>query len=199
MPEIEYRRRTPRVRADGNAVLIAAILLALLLSAPAPGGFAAGRAAGQRLSLISSAFNAQGMIPSRYTCSGANVSPALMWANPPAGTRSFALIVTDPDAPGGTFTHWVAFNLPPGQHRLSEGLPQRAQIAAGGAQGSNDFPGIGYEGPCPPPGNPHHYFFRLYALDCRLPLKPGATRGQVERAMKGHVLGEAVLTGLFGR
>lgn len=156
-------------------------------------------ASGARFQLRASAFRAGGTIPSRYTCSGSNVSPALSWTPPPSGAKSLALIVTDPDAPGHTWVHWVVFNLPPTAHELPTGVPKQAEIASGGQQGSNDSGSLGYDGPCPPPGSPHRYFFRLYALNTRLNLKSGATRAQVEQAIKGHVLAEAELKGLFHR
>ncbi|MGH9396987.1 MAG: YbhB/YbcL family Raf kinase inhibitor-like protein [Terriglobia bacterium] len=156
-------------------------------------------AAGAKLRLETLAFRAEGFIPGRYTCSGANVSPALRWNDVPAGTRSFALIVTDPDAPARTWVHWVVFNLPPGARSLPERVPKEDEMPGGGVQGVNDFHFAGYGGPCPPPGKPHRYFFRLYALNIRLSLKPGSTREEVRRGMKGHVLAEAALVGRYGR
>lgn len=117
----------------------------------------------------------------------------------PPGTQSFALIVTDPDAPGGTWVHWVAYNLPPEARSLPERVPRGDEIRGGGLQGENDFRFKGYGGPCPPPGNPHRYFFRIYALNARLALKPGATRREVENAMNGHILAEADIIGRYGR
>jgi Raf kinase inhibitor-like YbhB/YbcL family protein len=148
--------------------------------------------------LTSPSFQANGDIPARFTCSGDDLSPALAWTDPPAGTQSFALIADDPDAPGGVFTHWVLYDLPPGTHELPEGVPHAAD-PGGGRQGHNDFDKIGYGGPCPPPGGPHRYSFRLYALDKKLNLRGGASKSEVERALKGHVLAQAELTGRFGR
>jgi Raf kinase inhibitor-like YbhB/YbcL family protein len=108
------------------------------------------------------------------------------------------LIADDPDAPGGVFTHWVLYDLPSGVHELPEGVPHTPD-PEGSRQGRNDFDKIGYGGPCPPPGAPHHYSFRLYALDKKLNLRGGASKGEVERALKGHVLAQAELTGRFGR
>lgn len=151
------------------------------------------------LTLTSSAFAHQTMIPPRYTCEGEDVSPALSWTEPPAGTKSFALIHDDPDAPVGTWVHWVTYNLPPTSRGLEEDIPKTAQLPDGAVQGLNDFRRLGYGGPCPPPGPAHRYVFRLYALDTTLTLPPKATKAQVEGAMKGHVLSQAQLVGLYQR
>ncbi len=151
------------------------------------------------LTLSSTAFPPGGDIPSKYTCSGADVSPALIWNDPPAGTQSFALIADDPDAPVGTWVHWVAYDLPASARQLTEGVPKAEAIAGGGIQGQNDFGKTGYGGPCPPPGKPHRYYFKLYALDGKLSLKPGATKKVVEAAMEGHILAQAEVMGRFQR
>lgn len=151
------------------------------------------------LELKSTAFKPGGEIPKKFTCDGPDASPALTWNDPPAGTQSFTLIMDDPDAPGGTWVHWVVYDLPAGTRELPEGVPKVGEIQGGGRQGRNDFPKIGYGGPCPPPGKPHHYFFKLYALDAKLNLKAGATKRDVEQAMKGHILTQAELMGLYGR
>jgi Raf kinase inhibitor-like YbhB/YbcL family protein len=145
------------------------------------------------------AFPAGGPIPKKYTCDGEDLSPALAWTNAPAGTQSFALIADDPDAPVGIFTHWILWNIPPDASGLPEGVPQQETVADGARQGKNGFRRIGYGGPCPPPGKPHRYFFKVYALGAKLDLKAGASRGELERAMGGHVLAEAQLMGTFGR
>ena len=145
------------------------------------------------------AFKPGGDIPKKFTCAGANVSPALRWTGPPAGTESFALIMDDPDAPMGTWVHWVAYDLPAGKRQLPEGAPKGDDLQGGGQQGRNDFPEVGYGGPCPPPGKPHRYYFKLYALDKKLDLKAGATKREVEQAMKGHVLAKAEIMGRYGR
>ncbi|MBV8357921.1 MAG: YbhB/YbcL family Raf kinase inhibitor-like protein [Deltaproteobacteria bacterium] len=150
------------------------------------------------LALTSSAFENQGTIPEQYTCSGRNESPELRWTGIPGGTRSLSLILDDPDAPIGTFVHWVIYNLSPTTTGLPEGVSATASIADS-EQGTNGSGTIGYTGPCPPPGKPHHYHFRLYALDQKLKLKAGATAHQVEAAIKGHVLGRAELVGIFAR
>jgi Raf kinase inhibitor-like YbhB/YbcL family protein len=144
------------------------------------------------LVLISSAFVAGAPIPAAYTCDGKNEPPPLTWSGAPPTTRAFALIVDDPDAPAGTWVHWVLYNLPAD----ATGLPLGQ---ASGVQGKNDFGKTGYGGPCPPPGKPHRYFFKLYALDGRLSLRPGATKVEVERAMQGHVLATAELIGTYAR
>jgi len=149
--------------------------------------------------LSSTAFPPGGDIPSKYTCSGADVSPALSWTDPPAGTQSFALIADDPDAPVGTWVHWVAYDLPAGARQLPEGVPKTDAIAGGGVQGQNDFRKTGYGGPCPPPGKPHRYYFKLYALDSKCNLKPGAAKKAVEQAMQGHILAQAEVMGRFQR
>jgi len=156
-------------------------------------------AKGQTMNLTSTSFQEGSRIPAKFTCNGAGVSPQLAWSAPPAGTASFALLVTDPDAPGGTFVHWVLYNLPAGTRALPEGLPAEGQLPDGALQGRNDFGEIGYGGPCPPPGSPHHYVFTLYALDAKLNLPVGATRAQVEAAMQGHILASGRLVGLFQR
>jgi Raf kinase inhibitor-like YbhB/YbcL family protein len=151
------------------------------------------------LELTSTAFRTGEAIPRPYTGDGRNASPPLQWRDPPADTRSFALVCEDPDAPRGTFTHWVVFNLPPESRELSEGVPAEATLPNGTKQGSNDFGKVGYGGPAPPPGKPHRYFFKLYALDRTLELQPRATRAQLLAAVKGHVLGEADLMGTYKR
>jgi hypothetical protein len=149
--------------------------------------------------LRATAFESGGEIPKRFTCQGADVSPALTWTEPPAGTKSFVLIADDPDAPMGTFVHWVVYDLPATARRLPEAIAGNDEMGGGGRQGMNDFPMSGYGGPCPPPGKYHRYFFRLYALDTMLDLKGGATRREVDRAMQGHVLAQAGVMGRFRR
>ncbi len=150
------------------------------------------------LALTSSAFKNGGTIPEQYTCSGRNESPALEWTGVPRGTRSLVLILDDPDAPMGTFVHWVIYNVSPAVEGLPEGVSATASIA-GSAQGVNGSGAIGYTGPCPPPGKPHHYHFRLYALDRKLEVQAEVTAQQVEKAIKGHVLGSTELIGIFER
>ncbi len=182
----------------GKAIIVASALLTLWSIAPANIKAASAKNHRASLQLKSDAFKSGDAIPSRYTCEGKDTSPALSWTNPPTGTKSFTLIVTDPDAPAHTWVHWVIYNLPASARSIREGVPQVEQIPGGAVQGSNDFNKLGYGGPCPPSGKPHRYFFHLYALDTRLSLKPGATREEVEQAMKGHILAEGELMGLYG-
>ncbi len=151
------------------------------------------------LELISTDFASGGIIPKPLTCDGDDRSPALEWKASPSGTQSFALIADDPDAPVGTWVHWVIFDLPPNLRSLPQGFPKSEQSADGSRQGTNDFKKIGYGGPCPPPGKPHRYFFKLYALDIKLNLKPGATKKDVERAMQGHILERGEYMGRYSR
>jgi Raf kinase inhibitor-like YbhB/YbcL family protein len=187
------RRRTGLARITLSA---AAAFLAVTYAGSLAG---AQRAAQGQFRLESGAFQAGGFIPKKYTCSGDNVSPALSWKGTPGGTKSLVLIVADPDAPGGTWIHWLLYNLPANSGRLPEGLPKTGEIQGGARQGTSSFQEVGYGGPCPPPGDAHHYHFKLYALNARLTLRAGATRDEVERAMKGHIMAEAELVGLFKR
>jgi len=149
--------------------------------------------------ITSSAFQDGGDIPKKFTCDGEDVSPALNWSEVPAATKSFALIADDPDAPAGTWVHWVIYDLPANLRQLAENLPRESQFKAGGRQGTSDFRKTGYNGPCPPPGKPHRYFFKLYALDQPLNLKSGISKAELENAMRGHVLAQAQIMGRFGR
>jgi Raf kinase inhibitor-like YbhB/YbcL family protein len=153
---------------------------------------------GSTMKLTSSAFAEGAMIPVKYTCNGQDISPPLAWADVPAGTRALALICDDPDAPAGTWVHWVAFNLLPDMAGLPEGVPAEKTPKVGGVQGTNSWRRIGYGGPCPPSGT-HRYFFKLYALDNMLSLSSNATAKDVQAAMKGHVLAEAQLMGRYKR
>jgi Raf kinase inhibitor-like YbhB/YbcL family protein len=149
--------------------------------------------------LKTTVFTDGGGIPKKYTCDGADVSPALNWNDAPAGTQSFALIADDPDATVGTWTHWIIWNIPAITTALPEAMAKVGESGDGARQGSNDFKRIGYGGPCPPPGKAHRYFFKLYALDAKLDVEAGATRGTLERAMKKHVLAQTELMGTYGR
>jgi len=149
--------------------------------------------------ITSAAFSEGQTIPKKFTCDGPDLSPPLSWKDVPAGTQAFALISDDPDAPVGTWVHWVIYNLAGSTYGLPEGLEKQDQLSNGALQGRNDFRRIGYGGPCPPPGKPHRYFFKLYALDAKLSLKPGATKAELEQEMKGHILGQAELVGRYGR
>lgn len=154
------------------------------------------------LTVTTEAFSPGERIPQKYTCQGADVSPPFNVQNQPTGAESLVVLVDDPDAPEKTFTHWVIFNLPPETSVLPEGLDVAEHLGDaedGPAEGVNDFGGIGYGGPCPPPGILHHYHFRFFALDTRLSLESGATRKQVTQGMKDHVLDEADYIGTFER
>jgi Raf kinase inhibitor-like YbhB/YbcL family protein len=150
------------------------------------------------MQITSTAFSEGNMIPSKYTCDGQDISPPLEWKDAPAGTKSFALISDDPDAPVGTWVHWVVFNIPFQVKKLDEKIKREKEFNNGMRQGSNDWPKIGYGGPCPPSGT-HRYYFKLYALDTMLDIKPGVTKAQLLKAMTGHVLAEAQLTGKYKR
>lgn len=149
--------------------------------------------------LTSTAFPHNGEVPRQYTCDGPDVSPPLQWTDPPPKTRSLSLICDDPDAPVGTWVHWVLFHLPETARGLAEAVPKDPTLADGSKQGTNDFRRLGYGGPCPPPGPAHRYFFKLYALDNIPELKPGATKKDLERAMQGHILAEAQFIGHYQR
>ncbi|MGA8222298.1 MAG: YbhB/YbcL family Raf kinase inhibitor-like protein [Candidatus Acidiferrales bacterium] len=151
------------------------------------------------LELKSADFAAGGNIPKQFTCDGADMSPALEWNAPPAGTQSFALIADDPDAPVGTWVHWVIFDMPANLRGLPQNLSKIEQLKDGTRQGRNDFRKIGYGGPCPPTGQAHRYFFKLYALDAKLNLKPGTTKKEVEQAMHGHILAQGEYMGRYSR
>ncbi|WKZ46984.1 MAG: YbhB/YbcL family Raf kinase inhibitor-like protein [Anaerolineales bacterium] len=154
------------------------------------------------LTLTSDAFANGATIPAKYTCIGKNISPALAWNDPPAGTKSFALIMDDPDAPAGTWVHWVLYNIPPETRSLAENLPVTGKNVPEGQGspfvGKNSWGDIGYGGPCPPSGT-HRYFFKLYALDETVGLLPGADKGQLLKAMEGHILAQGELVGTFSK
>jgi Raf kinase inhibitor-like YbhB/YbcL family protein len=151
------------------------------------------------VTLQSPAFSDGEVIPVRFTCEGDNVSLQLEWKGAPDGTRAFALVMDDPDAPRGTWVHWIIYDLPGGVDELAEHLPTSQELPSGARQGRNDFGRIGYDGPCPPPGAAHRYYLRLFALDAPLDLEPGARRAGLDRAMRGHVLAHAELMGRYRR
>ena len=163
---------------------------ALSLSAETQGG---------TMDLKSPAFQSGAAIPRKYTCDADDVSPRLSWSDVPSGTKALALIADDPDAPGGTWVHWVIYDLPADANELAEGVPSKETLQNGAKQGVNDFRKVGYGGPCPPAGNPHRYVFKLYALNAPTNLKPRASKQQLLAAMKGHILGEAELIGQYKR
>src|SRR5258708_31757473 len=138
------------------------------------------------LQISSTAFSPGEAIPKKFTCEGPDVSPQLKWNDPPANAQSIALIMDDPDAPAGTWVHWVLYDLPGNVRELAEGVAKQEQLPSGARQGRNDFGKIGYGGPCPPPGQPHRYFFKLYALDTHLGLRVRATKADLKRAINGQ-------------
>ena len=148
--------------------------------------------------LTSVAFQEGQPIPRPYSCDGVNISPPLEWSGVPKTAKTVAIIADDPDAPAGTWTHWVLYNLPADNIGLVENVPATENLKAGGFQGKNDFAKVGYGGPCPPSGT-HRYFFRIYAADGELSLKAGATRTELEKALEGHVVGQAQLMGTYHR
>jgi Raf kinase inhibitor-like YbhB/YbcL family protein len=150
------------------------------------------------MKLLSLAFSEGGMIPARYTCDDVNISPSLAWEGAPDNTKSFALIVDDPDAPAGIWVHWVLFNIPPHIHNLAENVLHDKVLPNGALQGMNDFRKIGFGGPCPP-GGTHRYYFKLYALNMELKLAPGISKRDLVNAMSGHILAEAQLMGKYKR
>jgi hypothetical protein len=150
------------------------------------------------MNLTSTAFSYGEFIPAKYSCNDEDVSPSLSWTEPPAGTQSFALIMDDPDAPVGTWVHWVLFNLPASARGLSEGMPSDLKFADGSVQGITSAGSHGYHGPCPPSGT-HRYFFKLYALDTTLSLTFAADKKEVLAAMDGHILAQAELMGKFSK
>jgi len=152
----------------------------------------------EKIELKSPAFRNGETIPSENTCDGADISPALEWSGVPATAKSLAIISNDPDAPMGNWSHWVLYDLPPSLHAIPAGLPAYEKPSIGGTHGVTDFGSLGYGGPCPPSGT-HRYFFRIYALDEVLGLKPGASQKQVEKAIQEHVLAQGELMGTYQR
>ena len=155
--------------------------------------------ASMSLTISSPSFANGGNIAQKFTCDGADLSPQLSWTEPPAGTKTFALLVDDPDAPVGNWNHWAMWNVPATARGLAEGLRKDAELSDGSKQGHNDFRKTGYNGPCPPAGKPHRYYFKLYALDTKLDLQPGANKKELEATMKGHILAQAEWMGRYGR
>lgn len=185
-----------------SAASLAPATLVLLLATSQAGSIAPSGATGGKamsLKIESSAFTEGGMIAGKFTCDGPDLSPAFRWSGVPEGTKSFALICDDPDAPVGIWVHWVLYDLPATVEGLPEGVATDREMGGGGRQGVNDFGRIGYGGPCPPPGKPHRYYFKLYALDGKLGLEAGATKKDLLKAAEGHILAEAQLMGRYGR
>ncbi len=152
-----------------------------------------------KMSIVSPAFKMGAVIPKKYTGDGPDVSPPLNWEGVPKDAKSLALISDDPDAPVGTWVHWVIFNIPSTETGLPEGVPKQETLPNGAKQGVNDFRKIGYNGPAPPPGKPHRYYFKLYALDTVLNLPPGIRKSDLLKAMEGHILATAEYMGTYQR
>jgi Raf kinase inhibitor-like YbhB/YbcL family protein len=167
-------------------LLFCALIISLAACAPSPAP----------LQLSSSAFANEGTIPAKFTCDGSNISPALSWTEPPAGTKSFAIIIEDKYAPPASFIHWVIYNIPASTRALQEAVPTEAQLSDGSLQGKNSAGTPGYQGPCPPSGT-HRYVFTLYALDSMLSLSGSANKLGLTLAMDGHILSTAELIGTF--
>ena len=148
------------------------------------------------IQVMSSAFKEGEAIPRQYTCQGEDISPALSWETGPEGTKSIAVIVDDPDAPGGTFVHWVLYDLPGSTRELPEGLPRDKTLPNGAKHGMNSLKKLGYSGPCPPSGT-HRYFFKVYALDAQTNLPPGKSKADLLQAMKGHILAQGQIMGTY--
>ena len=158
------------------------------------------RPTAQPFALTSPAFEADALIPARYSCHGANLSPPLAWSAPPSGTQSLVLVLDDPDAVkvvGSIWDHWLLFNLPANVLSVAEGIPQKAELPDGSRQGQNSARGLGYSGPCPPSGQNHGYRFSMYAVDMVLALKSGATKAEIVHAIDGHILAQAQLVGHY--
>lgn len=181
------------------------LVVSIALAAAAAAGCASeeegkmGKTQTATISVTSTAFKEGGTIPKEYTADGENVSPPLAWKDLPEEAAAIALLCEDPDAPKGMFVHWVIFNVDPKSGGLPRAVPKTDTLPDGAAQGKNNFNKTGYDGPSPPKGRPHRYFFRVYALNQKLDLKPGVTRDAVRKAMEGHILAEGSLMGKYGR
>jgi Raf kinase inhibitor-like YbhB/YbcL family protein len=186
-------------------ILVIGILLLLALAwrdARVAGGTSVEAAEGTGagvLAVSTTAFLSGGAIPRSYTCDGEGTSPDLSWTGAPAGVQSFAVIADDPDAPSGTFTHWLIWNSPAQSKGLEKGVPNDETLTDGARQGRNGFGRIGYAGPCPPPGTMHRYFFKVFALDRKLDVRADAGRDELDSAMNGHVLAQGRVMGTYGR
>jgi Raf kinase inhibitor-like YbhB/YbcL family protein len=182
-----------------SSALLAGVVFCFGFGPLVADSLAANKTGKENMQLTSTAFAEGAAIPAKYTCDATNVSPPLKWSGAPAGAKSLALIVDDPDAPAGTWVHWVLYDLPASTSELAEDVPKSQYVAGGAKQGLNDFRRLGYGGPCPPHGKPHRYFFKLYALDAVLELKPGLTKKDLESAMEKHILARAELMGTYQR
>lgn len=183
---------------SGSLSCVTLLLLALAAPMITPAPQSKGRNQSM-LQLTSTAFQTGSNIPSKFSCDDRNVSPELSWSGAPAGTKSFALLMHDPDAPvAGGYTHWLVYNLPASSAHIPENAPNQDRLPGGGLQGKNDSGTYGYTGPCPPSGT-HRYYFRLYALDLELDPRAGSSKSGLEKAMQGHVLAQAELLGRYKR
>jgi Raf kinase inhibitor-like YbhB/YbcL family protein len=190
------RARSRRTRGKGLSLTVVIFACAASAGCKSAGGElspAPGAAVGS-LAVTSRSFPSSRTIPVDSTCDGADKSPGLTWSAPPPNTKTFAILAEDPDAPGGTFTHWIAYNIPADMRELPEAADP---VALGGAVGNNDFNRPGYSGPCPPKGELHRYYFRVFALNAAVDVKPGSTRADVDAALSGHVLARGALLGTF--
>jgi Raf kinase inhibitor-like YbhB/YbcL family protein len=186
----QYRQLVDLAISTGGRTMRKAIIAgASVVVVAAIASFAAG---GAKMKITSSAFQQGGNIPSKFSCDGANTSPPLQVSDVPSGAKSLVLVVDDPDAPSGLFTHWTVWNIPPQTSTIAEGSTPK------GVQGTNDFGKSGYGGPCPPSGA-HRYYFKIFALDRDLDLPSGAKRSQLDAAMKGHVIAQGQLMGRYAR
>jgi Raf kinase inhibitor-like YbhB/YbcL family protein len=202
----EWRISDLRREPAMNARIVKTVCFSLAMLVCFPAGvtvfrsYAEGMEGGSgTMQIQSSVFDEGATIPKRHTCDGEDVSPQLFLSGIPDGAKSLVLICDDPDAPVGTWVHWVLFGLSPDTRELPEGVPPDAGILGGATHGRNDFGNLGYGGPCPPPGPAHRYFFKLYAVDTEPVLNAGATKPEVLRAIEGHILAEAQLMGRYGR
>lgn len=184
------------VRLTANTALF---FIAIVFMATPHSRVLAASGGSKTMTISSPSFSNGGNIAKKFTCDGTDISPQLSWTDPPEGTKSFALLVDDPDAPAGNWNHWTMWNLPADKRGLPENVAKDARLPDGSEQGHNDFSKTGYNGPCPPPGKPHRYYFKLFALDAKLDLKADAGKKELEAAMKGHILAQAELMGKFGR
>jgi Raf kinase inhibitor-like YbhB/YbcL family protein len=183
-----------------NVVVLVIMLILLFCCCKGRAQTDSETAGGEKMEIkvTSSAFAEGGLIPAKYTCDGSDISPPLQWEAVPEGTKSIALISDDPDAPMGTWVHWVLFNLPAESKGLEENIPSDKTLPNGARQGLTDFGRVGYGGPCPPSGT-HRYFFKVYALDMKLDLAAGAKKSELLKAMEGHILGQGQLIGKYKR
>jgi Raf kinase inhibitor-like YbhB/YbcL family protein len=198
-PTVEACRSTRRIGSIFLAAVLASMLDTQFFATAEASSSGRGRGDPMSLTISSPGFSSGGDIAKKFTCDGADVSPPLSWTEPPAGTKSFALLTDDPDAPVGNWNHWTLWNLPASARSLPEAVSKDARLPDGTEQGRNDFRKTGYNGPCPPPGKPHRYYFKLFALDTNLNLKPSASKKELEAAMKGHILAHAEWMGRYGR